>query len=92
MYLVNIIKARCTTSQQDEVLALIFLHHHIHEGLRTEYLTVKEPDVLWNCLKDIYDHLNMVILPKAQMDWIYLRLHDFKSVFEHNSTLFKITS
>ena len=65
MNLANTIKARNTTSQQDEVLALIFLRHHIHEGLRTEYLTVKEPNVLWNCLKDIYDHLKMVILPKA---------------------------
>lgn len=90
--LANSIKARNATSQQDKALALIFLRHHINEGLRSEYLTVKEPDVLWNCLKDRYDHLKMVILPKAQNDWLNLRLQDFKSVSEYNSALFKITS
>ena len=90
--LANTIKARNAASQQDKALALIFLRHHIHEGLRSEYLTVKEPDVLWNCLKDRYDHLKLVILPKAQNDWINLRLQDFKSVSEYNSALFKITS
>jgi hypothetical protein len=33
-----------------------------------------------------------VILLKAQYDWIHLRLEDFESVIEYNSTLFKISS
>ena len=33
-----------------------------------------------------------MILPKARYDWMHLRLQDFKSVSEYNSTLFKISS
>lgn len=86
------IRARNTASPQDKAVALIFLRHHIHEGLRSEYLTIKEPDVLWIGLKERFDHLKMVILPKAQNDWLNLRLQDFKTVSEYNSALFKITS
>ncbi|XP_026442387.1 uncharacterized protein LOC113341891 [Papaver somniferum] len=86
------IKAGNVASQQDRALTLIFLRHHIHDGLRSEYLTVKDPQVLWSCLEDRYDHLKMVILPKAKNNWLNLRLKDFKSVSEYNSALFKITS
>ncbi|KAL6568009.1 hypothetical protein OROHE_003693 [Orobanche hederae] len=82
--LAQTIKARNNASPQDRALALIFIRHHIHEGLRSE--------VLWSCLKDRYDHLKLVILPKAQNEWLNLRLQDFKSVTEYNSALFKITS
>ncbi|XP_056694867.1 uncharacterized protein [Spinacia oleracea] len=30
---------------------MIFLRHHLHEGLKTEYLTVKDPQILWSNLK-----------------------------------------
>ena len=33
-----------------------------------------------------------VILPKAQYDWMHLRLQDFKSFSEYNSALFRISS
>ena len=33
-----------------------------------------------------------MILLKAHYDWMHLRLKDFKSVSEYNSTLFKISS
>jgi hypothetical protein len=33
-----------------------------------------------------------VVLPKARYEWIHLRLQDFKSVGEYNSTIFRITS
>ncbi|XP_060200592.1 uncharacterized protein LOC132628849 [Lycium barbarum] len=34
----------------------------------------------------------MVFLPKAQHEWINLRLQDFKSVMKYNSEMFRITS
>lgn len=71
---------------------MIFLRHHLHESLKIEYLTVKDPLVLWNNLKERYDHQKMIILPKARFDWMHLRLQDFKSVSEYNSAMFKITS
>ncbi|XP_026383347.1 uncharacterized protein LOC113278824 [Papaver somniferum] len=90
--LVHTIKAGNAASQQDRALALIFLRHHIQDGLISEYLTVKDPEVMWSCLKDRYDHLKMVILLKVKNDWLNLRLQDFKSVSEYNSALFRITS
>ncbi|KAL0401514.1 UNVERIFIED_CONTAM: hypothetical protein Slati_4181300 [Sesamum latifolium] len=71
---------------------MIFLHHHLHEGLKIEYVTVKDSLVLWNNLKERYDHQKTVILPKARYDWMHLRLQDFKTVSEYNYAMFRISS
>ncbi|XP_074352351.1 uncharacterized protein LOC141691514 [Apium graveolens] len=71
---------------------IIFLRHHIHEYLTSEYLTIKNPLTLWNNLKDRFDQQKLVHLPSSRYDWINLRLRDFKSIAEYNSTLFKISS
>ncbi|XP_021737856.1 uncharacterized protein LOC110704384 [Chenopodium quinoa] len=42
------IKENNTATSQDKAKAMIFLGHHLHEGLKTEYLTVKDPQVLEN--------------------------------------------
>lgn len=86
------IKEKNETSSQDKAKAMIFLRHHLSEGLKIEYLTIKDPQVLWSNLKDRYDHQKYVILPKARYDWLHLRLQDFKSVGEYNSAMFRITS
>nr|XP_027085055.1 uncharacterized protein LOC113707092 [Coffea arabica] len=70
---------------------MIFLRRHLDEGLKVEYLTVKDPLVLWRDLKERFDHLKLVVLPKARYDWLHLRLQDFKSVNEYNSAMFRIT-
>ena len=77
---------------QDKAKAMIFLRHRLHGDLKNEYLTVKDPQVFWNDLKERYDHQKTVILPKARYEWAHLRLQDFKSVSDYNSALFKITS
>ena len=51
MNLGNTIKGGNTASLQDRAKALIFLRHHIDEGLKNEYLTVKDPLILWTRLK-----------------------------------------
>ncbi|XP_021859810.2 uncharacterized protein [Spinacia oleracea] len=79
-------------TSQNKAKAMIFLRHHLHEGLKIEYLTVKDPQILWSNLKERYDHQKTVILPKARYDWLHLRLQDFKSVSEYNSAMFRITS
>ena len=61
-------------SNKDKAKAMIFLRHHLGERLKTEYLTVKDPLVLWNNIKERYDCQKTVILPKAHYDWMYLRL------------------
>ncbi|XP_078154165.1 uncharacterized protein LOC144549326 [Carex rostrata] len=86
------IKEANTASPQERAKAMIFLRHHLHEDLKTEYLTVKDPLELWKSLKERYDHQKLVLLPNARYQWIHLRLQDFKSVSEYNSAMFRITS
>ena len=52
----NIIKEGNQASMQDRTKSLIFLRHHLHEDLKNEYLTIKDPLTLWNELKGRYDH------------------------------------
>ena len=92
MNLENTIKEENDASLQDRTRALIFIRHHIDEGLKGEYLTVKDPFILWNNLRERYDHQKTVILPKARYDWMHLRLQDFKFVSDYNLSLFKISS
>ncbi|XP_074360152.1 uncharacterized protein LOC141700247 [Apium graveolens] len=80
------------TSEEEKAKAMIFLRHHLDDGLKTKYLVIKDPTTLWKNLKERYDHQKTIILPKARYDWLYLRLQDFKSVSEYNSTIFKVTS
>ncbi|KAK9664875.1 hypothetical protein RND81_14G074500 [Saponaria officinalis] len=86
------IKEGNKTTSHDKAKAMIFLRHHLHDGLKNEYLTVKDPQILWSNLKERYDHQKTVILPNARYDWIHLRLQDFKFVSEYNSAMFRITS
>lgn len=50
------IKERNKTTCQDKDKTMIFLHHYLHEGVQTEYLTIKDPQILWINLKERYDH------------------------------------
>ena len=70
MNLGNTIKEGNQASLQDCTKSLILLRHHLHEDLKNEYLTVKDPLTLWNELKRRYDHQKTVILPKARYDWM----------------------
>ncbi|XP_017974507.1 PREDICTED: uncharacterized protein LOC108661582 [Theobroma cacao] len=92
MGLGDTIKEENKASNQDKAKAMIFLRHHLHEGLKMEYLTIKDPVNLWKSLKEKYDHKKIVILPKARYDWMHLRLQDFKTVSEYNSALYRISS
>ncbi|GAV62392.1 hypothetical protein CFOL_v3_05916, partial [Cephalotus follicularis] len=71
---------------------LIFLRHHIDNGMKYEYLTIENPLELWQKLNDRFEHLKAVVLSKALNDWSQLRFQDFKTDSEYNSTLFKIVS
>ncbi|XP_059310924.1 uncharacterized protein LOC132062358 [Lycium ferocissimum] len=92
MGLADTIQNKNQASNQDRVKAMIVLLHHLDEGLKLEYLTIKDPLMLWNNLKDRYDHLKMVILQQEHFDWIHLRLQEFKSICEYNSSMFRIIS
>ncbi|KAL0003014.1 hypothetical protein SO802_016795 [Lithocarpus litseifolius] len=82
------IKVGNQASLQDRAKSMIFIHHHLHEELKSEYLTVKDPLVFWNDLKERYENQKSVILPKAPYNWLNLRLQDFKSaIIEQNIEL-----
>ena len=76
----------------DRAKVIIFIRHHLHKDLKIKYLTIKDSLILWNNLRERYKHQKSVILLKARYEWINLRLQDFKSVTEYNSTLFKMSS
>ncbi|KAL0332827.1 UNVERIFIED_CONTAM: hypothetical protein Scaly_2184200 [Sesamum calycinum] len=50
------VKENTTASEQDCAKAMILLRHHLHESLKSQYLTVKSPFQLWKSLKDRFDH------------------------------------
>ncbi|GKA85616.1 hypothetical protein Tco_0807270, partial [Tanacetum coccineum] len=50
------IQAGKETTVEQKAKAMTFLRHHINENLKIEYLTIKDPLVLWNHLKDRYEH------------------------------------
>ncbi|XP_074365610.1 uncharacterized protein LOC141706705 [Apium graveolens] len=83
MSLGDTIKEGNKTFEQDKAKAMVFLRRHLDEGLKIEYLTIKDPLTLWKDLKERYDHQKMVILPKAHYDWLHLRLQDYKSQQYH---------
>ena len=58
---------------------MIFLRHHLDETLKHEYLTIEDPFVIWQNLKERYDHQRDIILPQTRYEWIHLRLQDFKT-------------
>ncbi|KAK8689798.1 hypothetical protein V6N13_088509 [Hibiscus sabdariffa] len=62
------IKEGNTKSAQNKAKAMIHLRRHLHEGLKSEYLTVKDPLILWNSLKERYNYQKTVILPQARYD------------------------
>ena len=68
MGLADTIQKNNQVSNQKCAKAMIFLCNHLDEGLKMIYLTVKDPRVLWNNLKDRYDHLKLVVLPQARYD------------------------
>lgn len=55
---------------------MILLRHHLHQGLKNEYLIVKKT----------------VVLPKSHYEWTHLRLQDYNSVIDYNFAMFQITS
>ncbi|KAM3379318.1 hypothetical protein P3S68_011732 [Capsicum galapagoense] len=88
--LTDTIKNENQASNQERAKAMIFLRHHLDEGLKMEYLTIKDPLILCNNLKERYDHLKMVVLPQAHYEWTHLRLQDFKNITDYNSSMFRI--
>ncbi|GAV79266.1 hypothetical protein CFOL_v3_22731, partial [Cephalotus follicularis] len=57
-----------TASNEERATTLIFLRHHIDDGLKYEYLTVENPLELWQNINDRFEHLKAVVLSKTLND------------------------
>ncbi|XP_039827084.1 uncharacterized protein LOC120688775 [Panicum virgatum] len=79
-------------TKPDKAKALHFLQHHLHPDLKSEYMTERDPLVLWQSLKGRFSQQRSIVLPRAQQDWINLRFQDFKSVAAYNSALHRIVT
>ena len=54
---------------------------------------VRDPLKPWTKLREQYDHMKtIVVLPQAQYVWQHLKLQDYKSVADYNSTLYNIVT
>lgn len=76
----------------DYAKTMIFLYHHLHQALGSEFLAIKNLYILWNGLYERYSHLKSIILPNTRNEWIKLKLQDFKTIDEYNSNVLRITS
>jgi len=56
MGLGDTIKDDNKASSQNKVKIMIFLCRHLYEEFMIEYLTIKDPIILWQNLKERYDH------------------------------------
>ncbi|XP_022889064.1 uncharacterized protein LOC111404499 [Olea europaea var. sylvestris] len=70
-------------SLHDRAKALIFLRHHLYDGLKIEYLTQKDPQVRCKKLTERFDHQRTIVFPKARYEWMHLRLQNFKTQQYH---------
>ncbi|MED6107520.1 hypothetical protein PIB30_118125 [Stylosanthes scabra] len=92
MGLGDTIVAGKSISQKDSAKAMIFIRRHLDESLKNEYLTLEDPEDLWQNLHDRYNHQRTVILPRARYEWMHLCLQDFKTISDYNSAMFRIIS
>ena len=92
MGLLDTIKENNECSNQDRAKSMIFLRRHLDESLKFEYLTERNPSVLWKSLLERYDHQKEVTLPQLTDEWKNLRFQDFKKVSDYNSAMFRIVS
>ena len=52
-------------NEKDEANALIFIHRHLPDAFKTQYLQVRKSSDLWKRLKERYDHTKTIMLPHA---------------------------
>ncbi|XP_026399421.1 uncharacterized protein LOC113295289 [Papaver somniferum] len=68
------------------------LRGHLSATHKDEFMACRDPQVLWDSLKERYYHLKVVMLPNLRNEWIHWRFRDFKSVSDYNSALYRITA
>ena len=55
------------SNEKDEANVLIFVHRHLPDCLKFQYLLVRKPSILWTKLRERYDHTKIVMLHMHNM-------------------------
>jgi hypothetical protein len=79
-------------SDAKKAQALHFLRHHLSTTLKNEYMTERDPKVLWDSLRECFENIESMILPKLKCDWQNLRYQDYKNVEDYNTALYGIVT
>ncbi|XP_068308808.1 uncharacterized protein [Pyrus communis] len=61
------IKEENSASYPDWAKAMIFIHHHIDEGLKSEYLTVEDPLAIWKDFKLVAEYNSAMFRINSQI-------------------------
>ncbi|KAL6621237.1 hypothetical protein ACP70R_033669 [Stipagrostis hirtigluma subsp. patula] len=76
----------------EQAMALHILRHHLSTTLKNEYMTEKNPKVLWDLLHERFEKMEIVLLPRVKREWANLRFQDFKTIEDYNTALYGITT
>jgi hypothetical protein len=79
-------------SDAKKAQALHFLRYHLSTTLKNEYMTERDPKVLWDSLRECFENIESMILPKLKCDWQNLRYQDYKNVEDYNTALYGIVT
>ena len=79
-------------SKQEKAQALFYIHLHLNEDFKNEYMLERDPLVIWQSLKDHFDRMKAVELPRAKLDWDCLHFSNFDSVTAYDSALRRTVS
>ncbi|KAL6619529.1 hypothetical protein ACP70R_034668 [Stipagrostis hirtigluma subsp. patula] len=74
----------------EQAMALHILRHHLSATLKNEYMTERNPKVLWDLLHERFEKIETVLLPRVKREWANLRFQDFKTVEDYNTALYGI--
>ncbi|KAL6650478.1 hypothetical protein ACP70R_009403 [Stipagrostis hirtigluma subsp. patula] len=77
------------TTPAEQAMALHIMRHHLST---TEYMTEKNPKVLWDLLHKRFEKIETVLLPRVKREWANLRFQDFKTIEDYNTALYGITT
>ncbi|KAL6654147.1 hypothetical protein ACP70R_007612 [Stipagrostis hirtigluma subsp. patula] len=84
------VKDKSTPAEQ--AMALHILRHHLSATLKNEYMTKRNPKVLWVLLHERFEKIETVLLPHVKREWANLRFQDFKTIEDYNTALYGITT
>ncbi|KAL6646086.1 hypothetical protein ACP70R_017694 [Stipagrostis hirtigluma subsp. patula] len=76
----------------EQAMELHILRHHLSTTLKNEYMTEKNPKVLWDLLHERFEKIETVLLPRVKREWANLRFQDFKTIEDYNTKLYGITT